>query len=183
MTAATILTWQNLSSEQRRVASPDAVFFAASNTQVFESDSERAAFREFWLGQYLDAFPELACVAVDTGGVCVGYCVIWPTSPHDCDQFTSLEYFAFAADAIDRFPAHLHINLAEAARGQGLGSRLLMVALSRLEAYHPGHGTHVFTEATARNRQFYRRNGFDEIASVVWRDRRLVMMGRGPARA
>jgi ribosomal protein S18 acetylase RimI-like enzyme len=176
-----IARWVDLGNGARAAANPDVVFFSSSNTQAFDNAAQRSAFRAQWLGQFLDVHPDLAVLALDPAGACAGYCVVWPDDPRTTGDFRGLDYFGAASDAVSRFPAHLHINLAEGLRGNGLGSRLLAAALARLDAARPGTGVHIFTEANARNRSFYRHNGFDEILSVPWRERRLVMMARDNA--
>ena len=39
----------------------ETIFFASSNVEQFDDAAERAAFRERWLGRYLDHWPEHSC--------------------------------------------------------------------------------------------------------------------------
>jgi GNAT superfamily N-acetyltransferase len=81
-----------------------------------------------------------------------------------------------------RYPAHLHMNVAAGFRGRGLGTALVEQYVRDLrEAHTPG--VHLFCGAGPLG--FYRRQGFDELASVELRDGfRLYALGRqlGPGR-
>ena len=70
------------------------------------------------------------------------------------------------ASVVDRFPAHLHINLLPRAQGRGQGHRMMAHLLSRLR----GSGASaVHLGVLARNRRavrFYRGLGFGELLEV-----------------
>lgn len=172
-----ILPWSQLDAAAKRLAAPDAVFFEASRTQAFASDDARAAFREFWLGQYLAMHPDLAFVARDDAGRCVGYAVAWPDDPNTTTRFDALSYLRAAVDLTARYPAHMHVNVGARSRGRRLGTHLVSqvcAALRRAEVA----GVHVVTEVGARNIGFYEANGFSARASLVWDDRRLAFLAR-----
>ncbi len=66
---------------------------------------------------------------------------------------------------LDRFPAHLHLALAPAARGKGLGRRLAEGFVERLAAAGVS-GVHAVVRAeNARGRRFFERLGFRLIGS------------------
>lgn len=65
----------------------------------------------------------------------------------------------------DAYPAHLHINLAPAARGQGLGRRLLEHFLAQLQA-RGVFKLHITTASDAAP-AFFHRCGFVEQARVT----------------
>ena len=158
------------------------IFFNSSNRRVFESDQDRACFRNLWLGQYLETYPELALLAVDRSAAnaaprIVGYAVGWLRSPLADPRFSSLGYFAALADSLARYPAHLHINLHAQYRSAGLGS-LLISTLCKDVAAKRSPGIHVVTGHGARNVAFYQRNGFEPVASVRWGASTLVQFGR-----
>ena len=62
------------------------------------------------------------------------------------------------------WPAHLHVNLAAAARGRGLGTRLVGEFLAQMRAAGVP-GVHVATQSDAA-RRFFLRSGFEEFATV-----------------
>jgi len=66
-------------------------------------------------------------------------------------------------DVVERYPAHLHIDLLPRIQGRGNGRRLLETVLSALaDAGAPGVHLGVGT-ANQRAIGFYRRLGFDEV--------------------
>jgi ribosomal protein S18 acetylase RimI-like enzyme len=66
---------------------------------------------------------------------------------------------------LDRFPAHLHLALASAARGKGLGRRLTEAFVERLAA-RGVRGVHAVVRGeNARGRRFFERLGFRVVGS------------------
>lgn len=147
---------------------------------------DQELFADLWTAAYTDGFPELALVAT-LEGVTIGYVIgvadaralslvfrrsvlplvlgrlvrgeyrKWRESlPHLFRLALELATHAPAA----RFPAHLHINLLESARGHGVGRKLLERFLMQLEAQGvPG----VQLSTTDRNEaavHLYERLGF-----------------------
>ena len=53
----------------------DAIFFEASGRTGFASPEERAAFRERWLGRYLEGGSDVVLLAQDQAGAVAGYLV------------------------------------------------------------------------------------------------------------
>lgn len=157
----------------------DAIFFETAPLAPTEP-SARAAFYDLWLGQYLHHEPGLAFVAVADGCV-VGYVVGCMADPVTSPRFASLGYFQTFADAVQRFPAHLHINLTAAARGRGTGQALISRLCGEL-APAGVPGVHVVTGADARNVRFYARCGFRPAATTLRNGRSIVMLGRTLAR-
>ena len=106
----------------------------------------------------------------------VGYLVGCHVNPATSERFAKLGYFQTFADACARYPAHLHLNLTAAARGAGIGARLIdAFAADTRSAGLPG--LHVVTSASARNVAFYRRIGFTEIARTERNDAAIVFLG------
>lgn len=155
----------------------DAIFFEASGTKSFADDAARAAFRHRWLGLYLDTWPQLSFLAIDADGALAGYLVGCTVDPATDARFDEIGYFKTFAAACAHYPAHLHINLAPAYRGQGLGGRLIdAFALAARDAGAPG--MHIVTSKDARNVRFYRGQGFHVVAETAWGRGIVVFMGR-----
>jgi GNAT superfamily N-acetyltransferase len=145
----------------------DAIFFEASNTKSFESDAARMTFRERWLGHYLKSEPQFAYLALAPATEVIGYLV------GSLDDRAADERFR---DLAKRFPAHLHVNLAPAYRGLGLGSRLIDAFVADAK-WAGAPGIHVVTNAASDNVRFYNRNGFSEVGRTG-PDNALVFLGR-----
>ena len=157
-------------------AAVDDIFFETAPLAPSD-EPERSMFYQLWLGQYLRHEPQLAYVARAGDTDIVGYLVGCHVNPATSERFAKLGYFQTFADACGRFPAHLHLNLTEAARGAGIGARLIdaFAADTRVAGLA---GLHVVTAAAARNIGFYRRNGFTEIAATERNNTRIVFLGR-----
>ena len=156
-------------------AAIDAIFFETAPLAPAD-EQRRSAFHDLWLGQYLRHEPHLtwlACAGTDI----VGYLVGCHVNPATSERFVSLSYFQTFADACARFPAHLHLNLTERARGSGIGGRLIDAFAADTRAAGLA-GLHVVTSATARNVGFYRRNSFVEIAATERNGAKILFLGR-----
>lgn len=134
----------------------DAIFFEASNTKSFANERERSAFRERWLGRYLRDDPQYAYLAFAPSGDLVGYLVGAIDDPQSNGGIAAFR------DLSKRYPAHLHINMAPAYRGFGIGGSLIDAFL--VDARQAGaSGVHIVTSAMSANVRFYNRNGFLEV--------------------
>src|SRR5262245_27352804 len=91
---AYIHRWQSMPYRDRLLPEIEAVFFQASATQSFAGDSERAAFRERWLGRYLTHYPEYAYIALAPDGTVAGYLVGSLDDPAITPLFSDIGYFA-----------------------------------------------------------------------------------------
>lgn len=164
------------------LAEIDAIFFEASG-RTFEPGPEREAFRERWLGRYLQGGSDVALVALDDVGAVAGYLVGAVDNPADQPRFADISYFRTDfAELCRRFPAHVHINLAPGHRSRGLGARLIEAFAARA-AGAGAPGMHVVTGRAMRNVGFYRRCGFAEEGSATWNGREIVLLGRRLAAA
>ncbi len=159
----------------------DAIFFEASGTKSFQTQEAREAFRERWLGRYLSHDPQHALLALQSPGAAsemvAGYLVGAIEDPARAPRFQDLGYFQNLQHLTARYPAQLHVNLAPAWRGAGTGRKLLEAFCAHASALG-APGVHVFTGRGLRNVQFYARAGFEEVGSVTWNARELVMLGR-----
>ena len=161
----------------RQIEDIDAIFFGASATQSFPSDAAREAFRERWLGRYLTQFPQDTLIVQDKNAGVLGYLVGARTDPATDPRFADIGYFAALADVTPHYPAHLHINLAEAARSGGVGTQLVKTFCTRLRA-DGLPGVHVVTGAHSRNRAFYDRLGFTVVRALDWNGAAIIMLGK-----
>ena len=159
------------------VAQVEAIFWQTS-ARTFAPGSERDAFRERWLGRYMQGGSDVVLLALVGEDTVAGYLVGALENPAEQPRFADIGYFRtdFAALTL-RFPAHLHINLAADFRSQGIGVRLI-------EAF-AGHalragasGMHAVTGKGMRNVGFYTRCGFVERATALWNGREIVFLGR-----
>ena len=163
--AIRLVRFSDLAHTAELAAGIDAVFFEASNTKTFASDAERAAFRDRWLGRYLAHDAAFARLALDSSGNVAGYVVGAIDDPALAPRFADIGYFKSFAELTRRFPAHLHVNVAPAHRGRGLGARLVGHFCD--DARVAGaKGVHVVTSRDARNVGFYRGIGFTEQAAA-----------------
>jgi GNAT superfamily N-acetyltransferase len=155
----------------------DAVFFEASG-RAFAPGAEREAFRERWLGRYLQCGSDVVLLALDGEATVAGYLVGALRDPAEQPRFADIAYFKGAfRDHCRRYPAHLHINLAPAYRGEGVGGRLIAAfAACASEAGAPG--MHVVTGKGMRNVGFYARYGFLEQGVTTWNGRDIVFLGK-----
>ncbi len=172
-----IRRWVEIEDRSHLVPEIDEIFFEASATKSFASEADRAAFRERWLGRYLAHYPEEAFVALAPGGTIAGYLVGSLDDPASTPLFSDIAYFADLAQLTARYPAQLHVNLAQPWRGRGIGSRLVAAFVDH--AHSAGvPGVHAVTGRGMRNVGFYLSNGFGEAGSVRTRDRDLVFLAR-----
>lgn len=176
--AVTINCFAELSQAEQRAIVPDIdrIFFDSSLRRAFDSDGDRTAFRDLWMGQYLRKFPDLFFVArFDTRAV--GYLAGYFPSPDRPMNFSGQHHMSIFEDLLERYPAHLHINLAEEARSRGIGIRLIDAFVAQCCAASLT-GVHIVTGKGSRNNTFYRRAGFvDEVPrSSAGTD--LLFMGR-----
>lgn len=172
--------WSDIQVEARAALQPglDGIFFEASATKAFPDEPTRLAFRQRWLGRYLELDPVWAYVAIAPSGEPIGYLVGCLEDPARAPRFADIGYFASLAAVTARFPAHLHINLAPQARSHGLGGRLI-ARFAREAAAAGARGMHVVTARGMRNVGFYLRNGFHEAAAFDWNGKTLVLLARG----
>lgn len=79
---------------------------------------------------------------------------------------------------VDRFPAHLHMNLLPRAQRRGVGANLLGVWLKAVSA-HGAQATHVgVNRANARGCRFWAKQGFVELMDEGQPEGRTIWMGR-----
>jgi GNAT superfamily N-acetyltransferase len=160
----------------RVLAQVEAIFFEASRRTL--TGPEREAFRERWLGRYLLGGSDVVLLALEGRDRVAGYLVGALDNPAEQPRFADISYFRTDfAELCRRFPAHLHINLAPAFRGRGIGGRLIEAfAVGAAAAHAPG--MHVITGEGMRNVGFYLRRGFLQRARADWNGRAVVFLAR-----
>jgi GNAT superfamily N-acetyltransferase len=164
--------------ESAEVGQIETIFFASSNVQQFADATERATFRERWLGRYLDRWPEDFFVAASSDRRVIGYLAGCLDDPGAHPVFADIAYMPAFADLSRSYPAHLHINLDPGWRSAGIGTRLIDAFCAH--ASRDAGGVHVVTGRTARNVGFYERNGFRMLRTTrsPWSDSEIAFLGR-----
>ena len=159
------------------LAQIDAIFFDAS-ARPPTPGLEREAFRERWLGRYLHGGTDVVLLALAGEDTVAGYLVGALEDPAKQERFADIGYFrTHFAELTRRFPAHLHVNLAEPFRNRGIGARLIEeFAVTAQQA--GASGMHVVTGRGMRNVRFYERCGFVERDSAPWKGGEVVFLGR-----
>jgi ribosomal protein S18 acetylase RimI-like enzyme len=150
--------------------------FRATAATWPSDDNDARAFQHLWLDQYLKHERDLVFVA-HANGTIVGYLVGCQINPASSPRFQTLNYFQTFAPYCTAYPAHLHVNLDAAIRGQAVGARLIEAFCARLRA-DQCPGVHVVTGATMRNVSFYQRLGFREIARAPRGISAVLFLGR-----
>jgi len=159
------------------VAQVEAIFWQTS-ARTFAPGPERDAFRERWLGRYMQGGTDIVLLAVGGEGTVAGYLVGALESPAQQQRFADISYFRNDfADLTRRFPAHLHINLDSGYRNRGIGARLIEAFAEHAQGAG-ATGMHAVTGKDMRNVRFYARCGFVERATASWNGREIVFLGR-----
>lgn len=173
----TIERWDTRADRDALTDAIEAVLFETSTTKSFTSTAERAAFRERWLGRYLEHDPSLVYVALLPHAGLSGYLVGCLEDPAVAPRFDDLAYFQAFAELTCAYPAHLHVNLTANSRNQGIGSALIS-AFARDAAQADASGMHVVTGRGMENVAFYLKNGFREEGAAAWNGKEILFLGR-----
>jgi GNAT superfamily N-acetyltransferase len=164
-----------LNAADALLADIEAIFFGSAVTTDFSSGEECAAYRELWLGRYMRHCAEAFFVALDGEGAVAGYLagsLVSARPPLSGPDY----YSAFPQPLLGAYPAHLHVNIRKASRGQAIGSKLVD-AFRRFCRARTSPGFHAVTAADSDAARFFRKCGLLPRAEVTWRDRRIVMLG------
>lgn len=159
------------------LAQLDSIFFKSSARSDFSNESERSQFRYKYLDWYLLNHPEFFQLATDSNKNILGYICGTADTNSSSELFTLHPWLQCLQSYLNRFPAHLHINLAENARGSGLGSLLLKDYEHLLKSRNIA-GLHLVTAPDARNVGFYRKNGYNFETTFQWKNVDLLFMGK-----
>ena len=155
----------------------ERIFFASAGRTAFADAAERNAFRERWLGRYLEHDRAHVFLAREPGGAVAGYLVGCLEDPARTERFSDITFYPGFADLTVRYPAHLHINLDPEWRSQGIGARLID-AFVQQAARAGAAGMHVVTAGAARNVGFYRRCRFVPLREAQWNGNTVLLLGR-----
>ena len=114
-----IRRWSDIGGDTERLSEIQAIFFEASATKSFASDTEHAEFQERWLGRYLTHDPRcfyvaLAPAAIGQSGVVAGYLAGSFDDPARTARFADIGYFADLAGLTARYPANLPLRIRSA---------------------------------------------------------------------
>ena len=153
------------------------IFFATATRKDFVSLAEKEAFQHRWLDRYFYRYRSVCFYARDPDRRPIGYVVGCPIDPRQVPCFSDVTYFTAFADLLDRFPAHVHVNVALDRQGEGVGRALMARAFKACREEGVG-GVHVVTAADASNVGFYAKCGLAEVARREVGHRKLLMLGQ-----
>lgn len=141
------------------LAAVRVIFFQSTSRTEFADAAAQDRFFTTWTGWYFDHAPHDVWLLPDGAGGYAGYLTGCRDSAAADGPGRVIPKYAVFADLFAAFPAHLHINLAPAYRGRGLGGRLIDAFTADCRADGLA-GVHVVTGVGARNATFYARAGF-----------------------
>ncbi len=150
------------------------IYFETSAKKDFKDDVEKEAFFQKYLGCYLSRFPEHVWVA--RKGRILGYMVASPVTK-DPAFYRLQPHLETFESFYEIYPAHLHVNFHQGARGMGLGGKLF----SEVEKEFQGmgiSGIHIMTGPDSRNKNFYQRLGFDFEVTLDFKGTPILLMGK-----
>lgn len=154
-------------------------------TSSFDVSNEKCAkfITLMYCDYYIEAEPDSCFVAADEEDNAVGYLICGKNFDEYYKAFMAfympeirklgIKYAAMAMGEIlthrlysKKYPAHLHIDLSDVCRHQGVGSRLM----GELKAYLSQIGIHSLMLSCGFDNKnairFYERNGFKKVANL-----------------
>lgn len=174
----TVVRYSQLGNEAKAVilSQLKEIFYQSSSIKTFKNLEEREAFFMKWCGDYLNFFPEFFYLMVDEATNLLCYLAICPDTSANLDRL-KVKSLGIFVDEYELYPAHLHMNTHENFRGIGLGAMILTAAEADLRMKKI-KGLHLITEPTARNFEFYKRQGFNDVVVKAYNDTQLCLMGK-----
>jgi GNAT superfamily N-acetyltransferase len=148
------------------------IFFETSARTEFISSEEKETYIYQYLGYYKEKYPEFFLIGI-RGDDVIGYICGSPDSRMDLELFDIIPHYKTFQDLYPEFPAHLHINLTQSSRGLGLGSYLIKSFENLCNC-----ATHLITSPDARNREFYKKNGYLYESSRIHKMSNILFMGK-----
>ncbi|MBC87202.1 MAG: hypothetical protein CL677_08490 [Bdellovibrionaceae bacterium] len=155
------------------------IFFESSSKKDFTNEVEAFSFFYKWTVYYFSAkYPGESFLYNGVNGNPLGYLSGTDNSLKAQPYFDQINTcYSIFEEEFKRFPAHFHINVAAEARGNRIGSQLIQRYTDHLRHKNIS-GVHIVTAANARNRDFYRQNGFIHEVEKTCRKVPLVFMGK-----
>lgn len=151
------------------------IFFLSSVSAGTLLGDEREAFYRRWTGHYFDCHTDLILLAEREGRI-IGYLTGCDRSAAASGLYDELPYYRAFDACYAAYPAHLHVNVDPDYRSAGVGADLVR-RFEEICAARGCAGVHLVTAAKARNRAFYDRLGYKEVAQQRIADRDLVLLG------
>jgi ribosomal protein S18 acetylase RimI-like enzyme len=173
---ASITTWENSSNPEQHLPRLREIFFECSDKKEFASKDDRHKFQNKWLGHYLEQYQEHIFLSVDQQNKLQGYLTGCPNSRIDKTLMHEHPTMAVFEEHLENYPAHLHLNCHPESQGKGLGRQLIKQYINQLQRQGVS-GVHIITAKDALNIGFYKKTGFQFIASKKWKKLDLVMLG------
>lgn len=158
-------------------AAIDNIFFDNAATPEFSDEDERRGYRALWLDRYLRHFPESCWVALDDNGDkdTIGYLagsLISDKSPLPGPDY----YRLFPDNFVEKFPAHMHVNVRSDRQGEGIGRELIEAFRVHCREKQMA-GFHAVTAASRCPAHFFTRCGMTVQARILWHYRWIVFIG------
>lgn len=155
-------------------AAIDRIFFENAATTGFSNEHSRSRYRDLWLGRYLRHFPESCSVAFDDRGNVAGFLAGALIS--DEPPLSGPDYYKlFPGNFVEKFPAHLHVNVRHDMHRQGIGRALIdeFRAHCRNEKMR---GFHAVTIANRYPAYFFVNCGMEVQARIEWYGSNIVFI-------
>ena len=101
-------------SQDRRVARAGVLVNHKRVERIWRREGlKEQAFRERWLGRYIEKHHSSFFVALDADGRAIGYLAGCLENPTTLSHFNDVAYFRSIEDICRDYPAHLYVNVAE----------------------------------------------------------------------
>jgi ribosomal protein S18 acetylase RimI-like enzyme len=150
------------------------IYFESSSRKDFQDAADKEKFFEKYLGFYLTHYPDHVWVARD--GKILGYMVAAPVT-QDTEFYRIQPHLQIFEKYLADYPAHLHVNFHQDARGLGLGSKLFSEVEKDFQRMKI-RGIHIMTGPDSRNKSFYERLGFNFEVTLDFMGTPILMMGK-----
>lgn len=172
-----INSWAQLPAKDQSSAEAQIreIFFNASG-RSFASAEQAEQFWQKWTSYYFKYEPQLFFLVWQDCKL-MGYLSGCIDSEQAQEKLSlQIAYFSLFKDLFHNYPAHLHINVNEAFRGQGVG-QLLMKHFFKILKANQITGVHIVTSPEARNVGFYKKLGFTFSEQRNWHESKLLFLG------